>query len=350
MVCVPLRRGPEAIGVLKVSSSRPRAFSCAQVGVLATLADFMSAAIGAVSDIAHSAESVLNGVPMGSGTGPVQAVVAEEGNEHQIEAFVANVLQPGMATDLTAQRRIEQVIADRDFRLVCQPIVDLSGGELIGAEALARFPGPPEQPPDVWFNEAHRAGLGVALELAAFASALSLINEIPSCAYLAINMGPTTLANAELLQLLESVAADRVVIELTEHMRIDDYPQFRKVIANAREQGARLAIDDTGAGFASLSHIVNLAPDLIKLDRQFTTGIDLDPVRRALARALVSFAHDTGADVIAEGIETPDELQTIRQLGIRYGQGYLIQRPAPAASLQERFRHVVECLTATGRR
>jgi EAL domain-containing protein (putative c-di-GMP-specific phosphodiesterase class I) len=91
----------------------------------------------------------------------------------------------------------------------------------------------------------------------------------------------------------------------------------------------RLAVDDAGAGFATLQHILRLQPDLIKLDLSLTRDIDKDPVRRALASSLVSFAREINAQLIAEGVETAEELETIRALGIAFGQGYHLARPQP---------------------
>ena len=116
-------------------------------------------------------------------------------------------------------------------------------------------------------------------------------------------------------------------MELTEETKVDDYPRLSRALEDLCLLGVRLAIDDTGAGFASFAHILKLAPDIIKLDRELTSGIDLDPVRAALATALVSFAAQIGAEIIAEGIETPTELEVLRNLGIHYGQGYLLCRP-----------------------
>jgi EAL domain-containing protein (putative c-di-GMP-specific phosphodiesterase class I) len=224
--------------------------------------------------------------------------------------------------------------------MLCQPIVDLASGTVVGVEALARFAGSPAQPPDVWFAEAQAAGLGVALQLATAETALGLLEELRAPAFLAINVGPEAIAASEMQELLNAGACERVVLELTEHLRVDDYPQLRGVLHDLRERGVRLAIDDTGAGFSSLAHIVHLAPDLIKLDRQFTRGIDLDPVRRALATAVVSFALETGAEVVAEGVETADELATIRELGVPLAQGYFIARPALLTTLPDHVVHI----------
>ena len=126
-------------------------------------------------------------------------------------------------------------------------------------------------------------------------------------------------------------------MELTEQVRVDDYPLLSHTLEQLRSLGVRLAIDDTGAGFASLAHILKLAPDLIKLDRELTSGIDQDPVRSALGAALVSFASSTGAEIIAEGIETAGELNVLRKLGIRYGQGFLLCRPTTIDSIPSRL-------------
>jgi EAL domain-containing protein (putative c-di-GMP-specific phosphodiesterase class I) len=129
--------------------------------------------------------------------------------------------------------------------------------------------------------------------------------------------------------LLLTGAADRIVIEITEHAQVDDYAALNEALALLREHKVRLAIDDAGAGFASLQHIIRLAPDFIKLDITLTRGIGGDPVRRALATALISFADEIGAAIIAEGIETEDEFDTLRGLGVAFGQGFYLGEPGP---------------------
>jgi EAL domain-containing protein (putative c-di-GMP-specific phosphodiesterase class I) len=326
LACVPLRRGFERVGVLKLTSGRARAFSDEDVAALAGLADFISSVIAASADVSRAAEALAH--PPGG---------HHAGARDSIGAFVADLLRPGLAAELEARRQVERMLAGSSFRMLGQPIVELDNGGLLGVEALIRFPRSPAKSPDAWFHDAERVGLGVQLQLAAVMSALALLPELPDSAYLSINLGPDALASDRLPALLRTTTPGRIVVELTEHLKVDDYPQLRLVLAEIRSLGARLAIDDAGAGFASLVGFVNLAPDLIKLDRQFTRGIDVDPVRRALAQALVGFARDTGANVIAEGIETADELTTVRALGIRYGQGYLIDRPRPARAIRQRY-------------
>jgi EAL domain-containing protein (putative c-di-GMP-specific phosphodiesterase class I) len=136
-----------------------------------------------------------------------------------------------------------------------------------------------------------------------------------------------------MVELIASHDPTRVILELTEHDVVDRYEPLVDTLWGLRRSGVRLSVDDAGAGFASLRHIMKLAPDFIKLDRELVSGIDLDPVRRALTRALLDFAGDTGAQVIAEGVETADELTVIRDFGVPLAQGYHLARPAPINEL-----------------
>ncbi|HEV8420861.1 MAG TPA: EAL domain-containing protein, partial [Actinomycetota bacterium] len=128
-------------------------------------------------------------------------------------------------------------------------------------------------------------------------------------------------------RLLRQAPATRIVVEITEHAQVADYAELLEALGDFRSRGGRLAIDDAGAGFASLRHVLVLLPDVIKLDISLTQGIDRDRNRRALASAMISFAAEIGATIIAEGIETRDELDSLRSLGVRYGQGFYIGRP-----------------------
>jgi EAL domain-containing protein (putative c-di-GMP-specific phosphodiesterase class I) len=247
--------------------------------------------------------------------------------------FVANVLSPDAAGDLVARRRIEQALAPGGFAIVFQPIVDLQEGRPVGFEALTRFHGEPTRPPNLWFEEAHAVGLGVEMELAAVDLALSHQDDFPDDIQLAVNVGPLSLASPAFSESLGRADAARVVVELTEQVEIRDYSALTEAIATVRSIGARLAVDDTGAGVSSLAHILKLAPDWIKLDRALTTGVDRDPVRRALASSLVTFADETGSLIVAEGIETDGELAVLRSLGIRYGQGFYLRPPSSIDAL-----------------
>lgn len=213
--------------------------------------------------------------------------------------------------------------------MVLQPVVDLRTGRIIGAEALARFKGEPYRTPDLWFEDARRAGLGTPLELLALEIALTKLADMPAGTYIALNASPESLVSEELRDLISRYPCDRIVIELTEHARVDDYEAVSEAVAWFRARGVRLAVDDAGAGFASFQHILRLQPDIIKLDRSLTSGVDANPVRHALASAIVTFAASLGAKICAEGIETAAEIACLQQLGIACGQGYFLGKPGP---------------------
>lgn len=209
-----------------------------------------------------------------------------------------------------------------------QPIRTLESGVTAGVEALARFERPPRRSPDRWFAEASEVGLRTQLELVAARKALAILAELPAGLFLSVNVSPRTVAAASFRRLLDAVAGDRVVLEVTEHAPIEDYERLNTVLARIRADGVRLAIDDAGAGFASLRHILLLEPDFIKLDGTLIAGIEQDLSKQALATGLISFAGKIGATIVAEGIERAEELAELRALGVDYGQGYYLGRPA----------------------
>jgi EAL domain-containing protein (putative c-di-GMP-specific phosphodiesterase class I)/FixJ family two-component response regulator len=230
------------------------------------------------------------------------------------------------------RERIVDVIAEHRYSMTFQPVFDLQGGFLVGVEALARFDPLPMRPPDAWIAEAKAVGLHVELELALVTAALEQFDRLPSDFYLSVNASPETAASEKLVDAIGGVEPKRLIVEMTEHTPIDDYDSLREALWVLRERGLRIAVDDAGAGFASLRHIVRLEPDLIKLDITLTRGIESDPVRQALVVALVSFAKQIDASVIAEGIETKRQLHTLRQAGVGFGQGFYLGRPGPIPS------------------
>ena len=155
-----------------------------------------------------------------------------------------------------------------------------------------------------------------------------------------MNVSPAAVITAAFHDLLAGSPGHRLVVELTEHRRVDDYQPLLRSLDALRQQAVRVAVDDAGAGYAGLQHILRLHPDIIKLDTDLTMGIDADPVRRALAASLVAFADDIGAILTAEGIEAPGEFNALRSLGIPWGQGYHLARPAPLPLSS--LRHVAE--------
>ncbi|HWB21681.1 MAG TPA: EAL domain-containing protein [Gaiellaceae bacterium] len=228
------------------------------------------------------------------------------------------------------EQRIRLALQDeKAFAMVFQPIVALRGRKLIGVEALARFAGPPTQTPDVWFADAAEVGLGDDLELVAVQKAAAAMRQLPSDVYLAVNVSPTTLAATAFHDLVSRVNGGQLVVEITEHARIADYDRLADAVSKLRCLGVRLAVDDAGSGFASLRHILNLDPDLIKLDMTLINGIDLDRSKQALAAGLISFAEKSDTTIVAEGIESDAELGALIKLGVGFGQGWLLGRPAP---------------------
>lgn len=246
----------------------------------------------------------------------------------QIDAGLADTaLHTGMID------RISDLIAHDGPSVVYQPIYDLASNQMAGVECLARFPDADMRGPDKWFAEAAEVGLGPQLEMAAIRTALKGIQHIPDDVYLAVNVSPATLLGGHLESILEEFAPGRLVLEVTEHAIIRDYALFKQALEPLRPR-VRIAIDDVGAGYSGLSHILDIRPDIIKLDMNLTRDIDKDPARAALARALITFADELGSSIVAEGIETSAELVTLKALGVHAGQGYYLQRPKPIAALE----------------
>jgi len=225
---------------------------------------------------------------------------------------------------IDVRQRVHDILdAAQTMEMVLQPIVRLSDGATVGHEALARFAD--GRAPDLWFREAAEAGLGVELELAAVEKAIAIA---PRSGYLSVNVGPHTLASPELLQLLDERArATLLVLELTEHAVVGDYAAASEAVARVRAKGVRVAVDDAGSGVSSFQHVLRLRPDMVKLDRWIVDRLDEDPARQALVRFMVAFAAEVHIDLVAEGIERPEELENCEALGITLGQGYFFGRP-----------------------
>jgi EAL domain-containing protein (putative c-di-GMP-specific phosphodiesterase class I)/DNA-binding NarL/FixJ family response regulator len=232
------------------------------------------------------------------------------------------------------RRQFESLLAGQGLDTHFQPIVELSTRRIVGYEALTRFRYPPARSPADWFAEAAELGLDVELELAAVRRAITTATTNGAAnaladKFLSINAGPAAICDDGFEPALNGVLREELVIEVTEHAAISDYQRFRSKFSPFAARGARLAVDDTGAGYASLRHILQLGPQVIKLDLSLIRDIDRDPARRVLAATLLEFAHQTEAAVIAEGIETDGELETLIELGVGYGQGFLLGRPSP---------------------
>src|SRR4051812_17202399 len=215
---------------------------------------------------------------------------------------------------------------DQPITPVYQPLVDLSTGRLIGFEALSRFDTEPRRSPDAWFNQAARCGRGLALEMEAIKAALAAPGR-PAGTYLSLNFSPSALASPKIMGILPRNMSD-IVVEVTEHELASEGGGLEEGLAKMRARGARIAVDDAGAGYAGLNQVMRVQPDVIKLDRSLIEGVHSDGAKAALVEFFVMFARRVGAGVCTEGIETLEELRTLINLGVTYGQGYLLGRPS----------------------
>jgi len=223
--------------------------------------------------------------------------------------------------------RVKSALDTRQLQTVFQPIIELKSRKVVGVEALARFGLSPKRPPDEWFAEADEVGLRPELEMRAVRQALPHVDRLPAGTFLALNVSPETLLTRDFAEELAVHDGSRLVIEVTEHAAVEDYNRLQQAISLLRADGVRFAIDDAGAGFSSMKHIVRLVPDFIKLDFSLTRDIDSDPVKRALASALVTFCSEIGALLIGEGVETRGELDVLLELGFEEAQGFYLAKP-----------------------
>ena len=229
---------------------------------------------------------------------------------------------------VTDEQRDEfaRMIAQPDVvRPVFQPIVSLASGEPLGYEALARFAGKPGLPPSWWFSQAHRFGLGAALEAETVRMALAAEGRPEGC-FLSVNLSPSALASDEVHEQLPADLSG-VVVEITEEERVLDLDALQRHLDPLRARGARIAVDDAGAGYAGLQQVMRMQADVIKLDRTLVADVHADPAKIALIGSLVQFARSTGASIFAEGVETLDELRVLIHLGVVAGQGWALARP-----------------------
>ena len=224
--------------------------------------------------------------------------------------------------------RLRAVLDDGQLTMHYQPITHVADGTVAGVEALARFTQTPPRSPDVWFAEAADVGMAEALELAAVAMAVADLPRLPADQFVSVNVSPQVAASPRLANLLADVDARRVVVELTEHEEVGDHDALLAALAPLRDRGVRLAVDDAGSGYAGLQQVLRLRPDVLKLDMALTRGLDTDPARRALVTAMLAFAEEIGSTIIAEGVETAEELAALDGLGVRWAQGFHLARPA----------------------
>jgi EAL domain-containing protein (putative c-di-GMP-specific phosphodiesterase class I) len=245
--------------------------------------------------------------------------------------MLSELLADELEDDATRQRdliEVERLMQDLAVTVALQPIVELATGACTGLEALARFDG---HTPDQMFARADNAGLRTELETLCLEQALLRLPELRPHQRLAVNVSPEVACSVA-LQHPSTLPLDRLILEITEHTAVASYENLRQVIEPLRRRGLQLAVDDAGAGFASLRHILELGPDIIKVDRSLVAGLDTDAARRTIVTTFVLLALDLGASVIAEGVEREPELHALADLGVDAVQGFLLARPSTTAA------------------
>lgn len=304
--------------------------------------------------VAHMVGAVLTTDPAAGGTGPRLAVGAAlalvglglarpaaryHGQVRQwrrLESAARSLrsrtaLMPGRSITpedhegLPDAAAVERLLTGR-VGMALQPVLDLRTGQVVGREALSRFGG--REPTDRWFRAAAVHGLGAALERRTLATALALLDRDGDDPHewLAVNVSPVALEDPAVLRLLLARDLRRVVVEVTEHDPVPDHARLRATIRRLRSRGARIALDDTGAGFASLRQVLLVQPDLVKLDTVLTRAVG-DPRYAALVTELVAFAAAVGLELLAEGVESEVQATELRGLGVRLGQGWHLGVP-----------------------
>jgi len=218
-----------------------------------------------------------------------------------------------------------------------QPIFDVRSNRCLGIEALARFPEPFTRP-DHTFALAERLGLGLQLEELVIRRAWEALGLLGEGQFLALNLTPASLlALARRANQRPEVALSALVVEVTEHTAIDAYGDLRRELEQLCQRGLRIAVDDAGAGYASLRHVLELGPDIVKIDRSLIHGLADDRARRIAVSAFVALAHDLGSNVVAEGVELPADYDAICELGVDAAQGYLLGRPSTDPNVYRRW-------------
>ncbi|RYG57912.1 MAG: EAL domain-containing protein [Alphaproteobacteria bacterium] len=297
----PLECEGELIGTLKVASDQPNAYTDHHVELLHTLAAFAGSVLNSALTHARLTESIEQG--------------SLDNQSHR-------------SSVQDDRSRLLGLIAENCISPVFQPIVELASGRVVGFEALSRFNAVEQLGVDEWFAMATRAGMCLELEAACIAAAVEALGSTDTVpGYISLNVSPLTLREYDFESLPKREGG--WVLELTEHTEVHDYTELTARVKELQSKGIRIAIDDVGAGFSSLRHILRLSPDIVKLDLSITRDIDTVRRNQLLASAIISFSRDSGMYLVAEGVETGDERDTLARLGVIYGQGYLFGKPAP---------------------
>jgi EAL domain-containing protein (putative c-di-GMP-specific phosphodiesterase class I)/CheY-like chemotaxis protein len=310
-----IRRSPQTrVIALSAFEDRPTVLEMLKAGAVGYLVKGAGAEeiVNSISAVAQGGTSLSAGV--------MERVVQELSTQLRRE-------EAETAGRRTREERIRRFLQGEGTSMAFQPIVDLRTREPVGFEALSRFDVVPHRSPDQWFREAREFDLDIELELVAIGNAFAAFGAIPDETYLSVNASHRTASHPVMTEALSSAVPGRIVVEITEHEPVEDYGELRSALDRLRGMGVRIAIDDAGAGFASLYHTLQLEPDIVKLDIALTRDIDSDRARRALARSLISFADEMEMTIVAEGIQTRSELDTLLELGVKTGQGFYLAKP-----------------------
>jgi EAL domain-containing protein (putative c-di-GMP-specific phosphodiesterase class I) len=234
----------------------------------------------------------------------------------------------GRADRLRRLAQHRELVGTKAFTPVFQPIIDLADGHVVGYEALTRFNDGTS--PEVRFQDAVDLGRGTELEVATLGAAVRAAASIPRDQFLCLNVSPDLIIDGSVLGTTLKRLGRKVVLEITEHQPVDDYAVLRDGLERLRPM-VQLSIDDAGAGFASLRHILELRPDFVKLDRYWVHSIEEKLAHQALIAGMVHFAQCTGTRLVAEGIENEVELDVLREIGVELGQGFHLGGPCGTA-------------------
>ena len=254
--------------------------------------------------------------------------VAKRSGKHQVAVYAGESF--GEDGPRGARGALERLISGDGVAMAVQPIVDHRAGRVHAYEALARFQTRGTESPLHWFALADEFGLREELELACLDAALALLEELPAGARLSVNLsGPVLVGELARARLLGLPDLSRLIVEVTEEALVQRDAALDAALAPLLERGASFAVDDMGAGYSGLRQITALHPTYLKLDRSLVRGIDADPDRAALVRALAGYAEHSRALLVAEGVETREELDAVAAAGAPLVQGYDLGRPQP---------------------
>ncbi|RNL48774.1 EAL domain-containing protein [Arthrobacter oryzae] len=238
--------------------------------------------------------------------------------------------EPGASAAPDWEAQLAAACRGEGLAAAYQPIVDTARGTVVGFEALARFPGYAEKNPETWFATARTYGKSEQLEAAALRTALAERPNLPVNSFMTLNVSPDLLATESIREVWRNAGnLGGLVIVLTEQAPIESYVELEPDLNQLRAAGAMIAVDDAGAGYAGLRHLLTLRPALIKIDRALVQDVDRDEAKRALISMMGTFASRVDAWILAEGVERVEELDALVSLGVPLVQGYCLARPGP---------------------